>query len=128
MAPIDGIMGDVSNNAWDGDRRVSGYPSIQGQLSPFDIDADMYVELPLISDSTILDKFSRDYNNGIPLEYPIGEVRRHTNTHEISHALAGPSHTNDPTCLMYRYSNNWRRDGHLSDYYRSLLRVHNRTR
>jgi len=26
---------------------------------------------------------------------------------------------------MYRYSNNWGRQDHLSDYYKSLLRIHN---
>jgi predicted Zn-dependent protease len=52
----------------------------------------------------------------------------HTITHELGHAVAGPYHTKDPTCLMHYQAIDWKRDHYLSDYYRSLLKVHNRMR
>jgi len=116
MSPADGIMGDVPNGVWDGDQRLSTY---SGQLNPFDINNNRLVELPMASDPNSVDSL---------YEYDLAQVLRHTYTHEIAHALAGPSHTNDPTCLMYKYSNNWSRENHLGDYYRSLLRVHNKVR
>ena len=73
------------------------------------------------------DNFSNQYDSeGNP--YTLARVLKHTITHELAHTLAGPKHTEDPLCLMYKYSINWRRDNYLSDYYRSLLRIHNITR
>ena len=80
-------------------------------------DGDGYVELPVVSH--ICDAMQ---------EYTYGQVLTHTITHEIGHALGGPSHSSDPECLMYKYSNNWSRDWNLSLYYRSLLRIHNKIR
>ncbi|RLC16871.1 MAG: hypothetical protein DRI24_07300 [Deltaproteobacteria bacterium] len=119
MDPIDGIMGDSANGNWDGDQRLANY---SGDLNPFDIDGDGKVELPVASDPDD-DDILNDIN-----EYDSDEVLVHTITHEVGHALAGPMHTNDPECLMYKYSNNWDRAGNLSDIYRSLLRIHNITR
>ncbi len=117
MDPVDGILlGDSANGVWDGDKRRNDF---NGDLNPFDINSNGMVELPVASDPTV--DLSRD-------EYTINQVLVHTITHEIAHALAGPFHTNDPLCLMYRYSNNWNRAHYLSDYYRSLIRIHNITR
>jgi len=90
--------------------------TFDGDLNPFDIDNDGLVELPLATDPTVIDP---------AYEYDLSLVFIHTITHEMAHALAGPSHTNDPACLMYRYSVNWSRQDYLSDYYKSLLRIHN---
>jgi len=106
------VLGDGPDGNWDGDRRITTF---DGDLSPFDIDGDGLVELPLAIDPY----------NITSQEYDLRHVLMHTITHEMAHALAGPSHTNDPACLMYRYSNNWSRHDHLSDYYKSLLRIHN---
>jgi hypothetical protein len=114
MNPIDGVMGDTPDGNWDGDQRLG---NLSGNLSPFDIDGDGFVELPVASEL-----------ENIVNEYDLYQVLVHTITHEMGHALAGPTHTNDPACLMYKYSNNWSRADHLSDIYRSLLRVHNITR
>ncbi len=114
LNPIDGIMGDTPDGDWDGDKRLA---NLGGDLSPFDIDGNGRVELPVASDL-----------GNIVNEYDLDQVLMHTITHEIGHALAGPTHTNDPACLMYQYSNNWSRADYLSDIYRSLLRVHNITR
>ena len=114
LNPIDGIMGDTPDGIWDGDKRLT---DLGGNLNPFDIDSDGRVELPVASDLI-----------NIVNEYDLDQVLMHTITHEIGHALAGPTHTNDPACLMYKYSNNWSRADYLSDIYRSLLRVHNITR
>ena len=117
LDPIDGVMGDQPEGFWDGDRRLVN--DISGDLSPFDIDRDGLVELPLAVNP---------YDIPSDSEYSLKEVLLHTITHELAHALAGPPHTNDPICLMYEYSNNWDRADHLSDYYRSILRIHNLTR
>jgi hypothetical protein len=99
-----------------------------GELSPFDIDNDGYVELPIATDpntvSGIISSNEKD-DQVVPWPYTRSRVLRHTATHEMAHALAGGSHTADPLCLMYEISNNWKRDDHLSDHYRSLLKVHN---
>ena len=114
LNPIDGILGDPPNGIWDGDQRLTGF---NGDLSPFDINGNGLVELPVVSEIA-----------NIVGEYDFTNVGIHTITHEIAHALAGPTHTSDPQCLMYKYSNNWSRADHLSDIYRSLLRIHNITR
>ena len=93
-------------------------PVSEGYVSPFDINNNGKVELPLASDPA-------DLSGG---EYTFAQAFRHTITHELVHTLAGPSHTNIPTCLMYKYSNNWNRQDNLSDLYRSLLRIHNEVR
>ncbi len=113
LDPIDGILGDGPDGNWDGDRRITTFDA---DLNPFDIDNNGLVELPLATDPDEIDPM---------FEYNLSDVFIHTITHEIAHALAGPSHTNDPNCLMYRYSLNWSRQDHLSDYYKSLLRIHN---
>jgi predicted Zn-dependent protease len=81
------------------------------------------VELPFATDpeADLSDKqFDHNMN-----PYTKARVLQHTITHELGHALAGPMHTNDPKDLMYKHSNNWKRDDYLSDFYRSLLRIHN---
>ncbi len=137
LSPIDGIMGDPPNDAWDGDRRLpfGEWGKISTDMSPFDIDHDGLVELPIQHDPAKLVKgsdpdteFDPLLGKDVPIEYDMAHVLKHTITHEIGHALGGPIHTSDPTCLMYKYSKNWRRADQLSDYFKSLLRVHNKTR
>jgi len=111
---------DDADNDFDGDYPVSAAPWDWNQeLSPMDIDADEQVELPMYSQ--------------VPVspgdEYTRPEVVQHTTTHEMGHAMGidGPynGHCNDPTCLMYRYSPNWARDGHLCNDCRAQIRIHN---
>jgi hypothetical protein len=133
LTPIDGVMGNPANGSWDGDKRLA--TTIEwssGHLNPFDIDGDGFVELPTMSDPSVLDPLNLDIlypgtANEIR-EYSIYEVRRHTITHEIGHALGGPGHTDVPACLMYKYTKNWSRDGYLSDDFKSRIRIHNITR
>ncbi len=49
LDPIDGVMGDGPDGEWDGDKRITTF---DGDLSPFDIDGDGLVELPLATDLT----------------------------------------------------------------------------
>ncbi len=136
-APVDGysdanlgiLEGNKANGVADGDYRLTNQLQWTSDgISPFDIDNDQRVELPTLDNPALLNHDVRDFNGIVPMEYVLADVLRHTITHEIVHAIAGPAHTNDPLCLMYKYSNNWRRDNYLSDYYRSLLRVHNKKR
>jgi hypothetical protein len=125
---------DGNDNGWldpisqsSGDEIKNNWKDNPADLTPFDIDGDTYVELPVASDPLDADP------NGISLAeqdddfrpYTVQRVLMHITTHEIAHALAGPLHTDDPNDLMYKLSNNWKRDGYLSDYYRSMLRIHN---
>jgi hypothetical protein len=122
------LIGNSPNGIWDGDRRLAnhgewGLWSDPDYVSPFDIDNNGWVELPFASDPNADNYLNQHDKYGNP--YTKRRVLEHTITHEIGHALAGAYHSNDPECLMYRYSNNWKRDDRLSDYYKSLLRVHN---
>jgi hypothetical protein len=118
LTPMDGILGDPPDSLWKGDRRL-GDPALwaaAGNLNPFDINGDGRVELPIANDPHDIDP---------AFEYDLAQAFIHTITHEMAHALGGPSHTNDPRSLMYKYSNNWARQDFLCDYFRSILRVHN---
>jgi len=152
--PVDGytdpnlgiLVNNVPNGEWDGDRRILNQlgwssttmkdtcndlsnPECDVYLSPFNIDGDDAVELPFASYPDMIDPASEQpVIDGVSYRYTKGHVLKHTITHEIVHALAGPSHTEDPGDLMYKYSNNWSRFNQLSDYYRSLLRIHNKKR
>jgi hypothetical protein len=121
LSPMDGIMpGDEPNGRWDGDQRTEDKLTWddQDQLNPFDIDGDGLVELPQGSNPD-------DYPGQSTDEADKAHVLMHTITHELAHAVAGPYHTKDPECLMHYQAIDWKRHHYLSDYYRSLLRVHN---
>jgi hypothetical protein len=57
--------------------------------------------------------------------YTKARVLKHTASHEMVHAIAGPPHTYIETCMMYDISNNWNKDNYISEEIRSLLRIHN---
>ena len=116
------LLGNRPNGQWDGDKRLKTYAEWgnRGQLNPFDINNNGLVELPSASDP---DAVQGDN------EYSRAQVLKHTITHEIGHVLARTSeHSTDPACVMFGYSINWKRDGYLCDWYRSMLRIHNKVR
>jgi len=45
--------------------------------------------------------------------------------HECGHYTNLEHHGFGSACVMYRYSNNWRRDGHLCKDCRAMIRIHN---
>jgi hypothetical protein len=122
------LPGNVKNDYWDGDRRLLTHEewSTSGELSPFDIDNNGFVELPFATDpSDDEGNWKRQHDNqGNP--YTKGRVLKHTITHEIGHALAGNDHSSTPACLMYRFSSDWKRDDYICDYIRSRIKVHNK--
>ena len=127
MAPIDGILpGDNENGLWDGDHRLSTYEewASSGKLNPFDVDGDGFIELPFKSDPLNADPgvLNPDF------EYTKAHVLMHTITHEVGHAIGVADHTDVDKCLMYRYSNNYKRADYLSNWFRSMLRVNNKVR
>jgi hypothetical protein len=126
LAPIDGALGDEPDAFWDGDRRTkdqAGWYDAAGRVSPFDIDGNGYVELPAATDPDA-DNFDRQHDlNGMP--YTKARVLKHTASHEMVHAIAGPPHSYIETCLMYDISNNWNKDNYISEEIRTLLRIHN---
>lgn len=129
LTPMDGVLGDNPDNYWDGDYRSNDQNAwfmAPNQVSPFDIDGNGYVELPFASDPDA-DNYSKQYDfDNIPNTK--ARVLRDTATHELVHAIAGPPHSQVLNCLMYEESSSWRKDNYISDYIRSLLRVHNFTR
>ena len=124
MIPQDGILeGDSPNTVWDGDHRTDDKGTWQdpAQLNPFDIDNDGLVELPMASDPDAMAGISADEADRIT-------VLMVTTTHELGHAVAGDMHTFDSACLMNFEAIDWKRADYFSDYFRSLIRIHNKTR
>jgi len=98
----------------DGDRLMLpiGYTHTYSAL---DINNNGMVELPLVADP-----------NDIPEENEStkAQVLKHTITHEMGHAV-GMTHNSNSDCLMYEYSQNWRRDHNFSDFAKGQMRIHN---
>jgi len=127
------LMGNSANTVWDGDRRLNPSEWGTGDLNPFDIDHDNRVELPMATDPR-KDNSAKQFATYDSVQgvwknpYTKAWVLAHTTTHEIIHVLSGGKHSADPACVMYEFSNNWKRADHLSDWYRSLLMIHNEVR
>jgi hypothetical protein len=124
MTPMDGVLqGDSPNSQWDGDHRTDDKTAWQNpdQLNPFDIDNDGYVELPMAADPSAVAGLSED-------EADRAKVLMVTTTHELGHAVAGSMHTKDSACLMNEVAIDWKRSDYFSDYFRSLIRIHNKVR
>ncbi len=116
----DGLGGlppaDDGDGIIDGDHvvKVGASYSWNEELSPFDIDDDGKVELPLNKIASIPDD-----------EYTRHQVLKHTITHEMGHSAGIREHCDDRTCLMFKLSNNWKRDGHFCNRCRRLIKIHN---
>jgi hypothetical protein len=84
-------------------------------FTTFDMDGDFMVELPVVSSPS---NINPDY------EYTKSQVLKHTITHEMGHAV-GMTHNADSSCVMYQSSNNWSRDGNLSNTAKAQILIHN---
>ena len=136
------LAGNFANNIFDGDMRLKdeskwgmrGEPcapgSICGELSPFDIDNNGYVELPRATDP-LADNYARQHDDG-GAPYSLDRVLQFLITHEAIHAIALKPppylHSDDETGVMYERSNNWKRDNFISHDFREWLDVHNHRR
>jgi len=138
----DTIIDDWENLCW-GDTATEKYKAGK-DLSVFDRDGDGYVENPhgempsaqLMTQARVKGEYS-----------PQHKVT-HTVFHEIFHALGvgpgsaewptpipdnsqaaswDPYHSNTATCLMHVYSVNWSRAGHVCDWVKGQVLVHNAT-
>ena len=121
----DGLLqGDTANGNWDGDRRLLTHAEWQtsGNLSPFDIDDDDVIENPTV---TLLADADANEQDDFGNLYTKQWVLKHTTTHEIGHAFGGLDHSDFFYCLMYGYSDDWKRDHFLSNQFRSRLKIHN---
>ncbi len=122
------LVGNTANGQWDGDQRLETYNQweSEGNLNPFDIDKNGFVELPTASDP--LDNIDSNQHDDQGRPYTKARVVMHTILHEICHVLAGSFHSSITKDLMYKYSRDWKRDDYLSDWYRSMLEIHNEPR
>jgi len=128
--PLDHYFGDhpyvdisaVDTTTWEIAEQADwyGHPS---HFNPADLNGNRLVELPYVAHPNLVtDADEQDDNqNG----YTLARVLRHTITHELGHALAGPSHSDISKCLMFTPSINWKRDDYICDQYLILMRVHN---
>jgi beta propeller repeat protein len=93
------------------------YPTctLNKNLSPFDIDKDGNVELPVIALASSIDP---NY------EYTWKHALKSTITHELGHAV-GIYHTAVYNCVMGNVSGNWSRDHTFSAEARSQIQIHN---
>jgi hypothetical protein len=101
----------------DGDVRVVN--SNTQNLSPFDINNNGFIELPVASNpSSVNSRY----------EYTKKQIRKHTITHEMGHAVgaADQNHNDDSDCLMYKYSNNWSRDDKFGGVAKGKIQIHNK--
>jgi len=141
------LAGNTANNQYDGDMRLKDKSmwgirgqtcapgSICGELSPFDIDNNGYVELPRATDPHADNDFRQytcdpdDSECTNPVPYSLARVLQFLITHEAIHAMALKPppylHSVDETGVMYERSNNWKRDNFISHAFREWLDVHN---
>jgi hypothetical protein len=105
--------GETPPTAWKSDYWDKGY--FDRHLSPFNPSNIKFqttfpmVELPVGNSSN---------------RYTKAQVLKHTITHEILHSI-GAGHSQDSTCVMYEYSNDWSRDGNIGNYAKGQIKIHN---
>jgi hypothetical protein len=102
-----------SNGVLDGDIVLLG--TFTQQLSAFDINRNGLVELPAVTDPNQVSS---------TVESTRAQVLKHTLTHEVGHMI-GMQHNQDANCLMYQYTNNWRRDHCVSADSQAQTYIHN---
>ena len=85
-------------------------------LSPFNINNDGKIELPLVA----------QVNQITPLHsFSIEQAAKHVTTHELGHATGVAVHTDDSSCVMYKATDDFLRDGHFSAAAAEKIRIHN---
>jgi len=85
-------------------------------LSPFDIDGNGMVELPVVSFLNEIDTLTENSE---------AQAAKMIITHELGHNVGITIHTSDSTCAMNNESNNLIRDNHFSQDAAALVRIHN---
>lgn len=109
-----GLSEDANDNGiLDGDHMVA--KSVTETLSPFNIDHDEFVELPVVNTPAQIDPGR---------EHTKAQVLKHTITHELGHAIGAP-HNSDTSCLIYKLTPTWRRDECLSLDSKARIQIHN---
>jgi hypothetical protein len=112
---------DDGDNDFDGDYPVKSgsFWDYNQDLSPRDINKNGLVELPGYAQVPV-----SSYD-----EYTKAQVVQQAVTHEMGHAVgingSYGGHCDDDTCLMYRISINWSRDGHFCNDCKAMILIHN---
>ena len=100
------IDNDGKDDEWD----------FEFELSPFNIDNNNEVELPVVGSLGEMDPNT---------ENTLEQVLKMIVTHELGHNVGITIHSNDATCAMNNESNNFIRDKHFSQSPADLVRIHN---
>ena len=100
------IDGDGKDDEWD----------FRFELSPFNVDNDSEVELPVVGSVQEID---------LVTENTLAQGLKMVITHELGHTVGIGLHTNDSLCAMNNESNNLIRDNHFSQTAAELVRIHN---
>jgi hypothetical protein len=85
-------------------------------LSPFNINNDGKIELPLVAQ---VDQITSLHS------FSIEQAAKHVTTHELGHATGVALHTDDSSCVMYKATDDFLRDGHFSAAAAEKIRIHN---
>ena len=100
---------DLNNDGW-----LDNPWEYTHDLSPFDIDGNGLVELPVVAEPI-------DVGN----QFSIAQGVKHVTTHELGHNVGVTQHTTDSSCVMYEYTNDLLRDGYFSPSAAEKIRIHN---
>jgi hypothetical protein len=108
-----------------GDTRIPD-PPYNHDLSGVDVNHDGCVELPLVSDPSVVGRCVATTATASSPQATYQQVTRWVVTHELGHAVGRLDHSSDPTDIMYQGRSTWTSDNHFSQDSESFIAIDNR--